>query len=636
MRLDVKKYLFWGLKEEIDSFFRKAQQMGCVHFIESNPTPFNGITAEVDRATHALKILRSQPVVQQVEPAGFDAADSIIKQILALKREIDALNEQERILTLEIARIEPFGHFQFEDLLEIENAAQVKVQFFFASIDKVKELPTEVFYVNSSQGLDYFIALNQEPKAYDKLVEMQIEKPLAEEIRNRDGVKKQIRVKEQELKGLAKYNAYLHRYLNHLLNNYNREKVEHHVDLKLDDQLFSIQGWVPVNKAAELDQILNETHAHAAEIEIEPNDRTPTYLENEGLGKMGEDLVHIYDTPSSTDRDPSLWVLFSFIFFFALIIGDGGYGLVLVAIMLYLRYRYSGATGFGKRFLNLATILTVSVVVWGVLTNSFFGLTIPFDSPLRKVSLLNWLVEKKTEYHIAMHDSTYAGLVKQYPELQGIKDPVQFLRGIKEANGQSSYVLLDKFSRDIMMELALLIGVVHLTVSFARYLDRNLSGIGWIMFLVGGFLYFPIFLGATTFLHYIFYLDKGSSGQAGFHLMIGGIVVALFFAIIKYRLLGLTEGMNVIQVFGDVMSYLRIYALGLAGGIVSTTINDLTAGLPIVIGLLIALIGHAFNIALGIMGAVIHGLRLNFLEWYHYSFEGGGKLFNPLRLFKID
>jgi len=89
----------------------------------------------------------------------------------------------------------------------------------------------------------------------------------------------------------------------------------------------------------------------------------------------------------------------------------------------------------------------------------------------------------------------------------------------------------------------------------------------------------------------------------------------------------------VIQVFADVLSYLRLYALALGGMVMAHTFNDhLGIEVGVVSGTLILLAGHFVNIGICAMGGVIHGLRLNFLEWYHYSFEGGGRLFNPLKL----
>jgi V/A-type H+-transporting ATPase subunit I len=91
-----------------------------------------------------------------------------------------------------------------------------------------------------------------------------------------------------------------------------------------------------------------------------------------------------------------------------------------------------------------------------------------------------------------------------------------------------------------------------------------------------------------------------------------------------------------IQVFADVLSYLRLYALALAGMIMATTFNDMGMTVGLLGGFIVILAGHAVNILLGIMAGVIHGLRLNFIEWYHFSFDGGGRLFKPLKLLKSE
>ena len=94
--------------------------------------------------------------------------------------------------------------------------------------------------------------------------------------------------------------------------------------------------------------------------------------------------------------------------------------------------------------------------------------------------------------------------------------------------------------------------------------------------------------------------------------------------------------MTAIQVFADILSYLRIFALGLAGSIMSSTINQLSSQMPLFIGIITIIFAHTINILLSIMGGTIHGLRLNFLEWYHYSFEGGGRPFKPLELHTFE
>ncbi len=93
--------------------------------------------------------------------------------------------------------------------------------------------------------------------------------------------------------------------------------------------------------------------------------------------------------------------------------------------------------------------------------------------------------------------------------------------------------------------------------------------------------------------------------------------------------------MTVIEVFADVLSYLRLYALALAGSIMANTFNSFGLNMPIAIGIVVIIVGHSLNIVLSVMGGVIHGLRLNFLEWYHYSFEGEGKKHKPLALLQF-
>jgi V/A-type H+-transporting ATPase subunit I len=110
-----------------------------------------------------------------------------------------------------------------------------------------------------------------------------------------------------------------------------------------------------------------------------------------------------------------------------------------------------------------------------------------------------------------------------------------------------------------------------------------------------------------------------------------GLGLALGLSLIQNRIMGLLEIINIIQIFSDVLSYLRLYALGLAGAIIGVIVNEAAAKIPLFFGALILLFGHGLNMVLAVMGGVIHGLRLNFIEWYHYSFVGGGKLFSPLK-----
>jgi V/A-type H+-transporting ATPase subunit I len=286
--------------------------------------------------------------------------------------------------------------------------------------------------------------------------------------------------------------------------------------------------------------------------------------------------------------------------------------------------------------MKLSTILSVSCILWGVFTNSFFGLGFDLDSSVRQVSGLQWLVEQKADYHLAMNDSVVETWSEKYPAISGATTGHAMLdSAVTLKNGKKVWGMLDKFSDSIMLELALVIGIVHISLSLLRQIRESWAGIGWILFMVGGYLYVPEYLNCTSMAQFLGGLDKSVGASLGMQMLLSGLSASVVLALIQHRLGGMGEIINVIQVFADVLSYLRLYALGLAGSMMSSTFNDIGSSAPFIAGFFIILIGHIVNIVLSIMGGVIHGLRLNFLEWYHYSFEGGGKMFRPLAKLEV-
>lgn len=636
MRYDVKKYLFIGVAEDKPKFFAKAQDIGIIDFIDVSGKG-KEVPTDISDTAAAIRILRGLPTMDQESLDEYPLADGIISKILQLKHRLVKLEEEKRTVHLEIERVSIFGDFSKDDIAYIEHEGKCKVQYFFAKHGAELSLPPEVLFVGTEHNLDYFVSISSEPKQFENLVEMRIEHPVGELRHRYHEIWKEIHEVEKRLKTYAKYNKFLHQALIYKFNRYDLQAAQNDVTMAMDDHLFAAEGWVPVNKVTEVKNLLHEVDVHAEEIATEPKDAVPTYLENKGLPRVGEDIVHVYDTPSPTDKDPSIWVLFFFSLFFAFIVGDGGYGLIFLGIALYVRYKMGIMKGAGLRFMKLFTILALACIAWGFLTNSFFGITFGPDSPMRKVSLLNWLVEKKAAFHLERHDETYQYWVKQFPQLADVKDPHEFVaKGIKVVNGEEKHEIINRFTDNIMMELALVIGIVHIILSMARYAGRNLVNVGWIAFIIGGYLYFPHYLKADSILDFVLDVDREKLAVEGLYLMAGGVAFATIVAIFKHKLLGLLEPMAGIQVFSDIMSYLRLYALGLAGAMVTATINEAAAALGIVLGLVLLIVGNAINILLSVMGGIIHGLRLNFLEWYHWSFEGGGKMFKPLRKIPIE
>jgi V/A-type H+-transporting ATPase subunit I len=282
------------------------------------------------------------------------------------------------------------------------------------------------------------------------------------------------------------------------------------------------------------------------------------------------------------------------------------------------------------------TILSLGCIGWGILTTAFFGMSIDPSNPIRKLSIVQYLAEKKVAYEVMHNTVDYQGWLNKYPDLANIQNPLEVLNYVPPQAKEQVAPLLDRINDGIMFELALFIGVVHLSLSLLRYARRNIPALGWVAFLVGGYLYVPFYLKAPSLLNYALGINLATGGTVGLELLAGGIIFAVIASVFKQGFTGIFEIMSVVQLFADVLSYLRLYALGLAGAIVATTINEAASGASPIIAFLLLFVSHSVNMALGTMSGVVHGLRLNFLEWYRYSFEGGGKEFQPLKLLKME
>ena len=135
----------------------------------------------------------------------------------------------------------------------------------------------------------------------------------------------------------------------------------------------------------------------------------------------------------------------------------------------------------------------------------------------------------------------------------------------------------EKFTANLMFEFALLIGSIHVILGMLRYIKRNPHYFGWILFIIGGYLYIPYYLNCTSLLEFAFGVNVAQAAHVGLYLIFGGITLAMIATVFKHGILGIFELMFAIQIFGDILSYLRIYALGYAGYIVASIANQAAA-----------------------------------------------------------
>jgi len=619
MIVNLNKYLFIGAIEDLDSFFEEAQNQGFLEFISIGKKKSVEQPQAVQNLILAHKILRKLPVKKPSDTGGdLLFAQQKAKRIIHLNYELEKLREQERLLSAEIARVAIFGDFSLEDCADIERRGHRHIQFFCMKSTKshLSHLAEEIIYIGTEADLDYFITINKELKRYPDMIEMRIEKPLGELEIELANVKMSLHQTEVELKGFASFIDFLQSALVEELNSFHLNEAKQQVEFPLNQALFAIEAWVPQNKMGKLYGLMGNRAIHCEQILIEAGDRVPTYMENHGIARIGEDLVKIYDVPSTGDKDPSMWVLCAFTLFFSIIISDAGYGLIYLAIAAWIKYKFPYMKGVAKRLLKLFTILACGCIVWGVANSAYFGLNIHPETPLGKLSIINYLAKKKVDYEKS-------------------QQAFEFAKPEHNVGGTIQYEMLTEYTRSVILELSLMIGVVHISLGLLRYLRRNWSGIGWIIFMIGGYLYFPSLLKATSLVQVLGWLDALTATRVGLEMIYAGIGSAVVLALIQHRWNGLKEIANLVQIFADVLSYLRLYALALASAIMAETFNGIGNYIGFFAGVIALIVGHLANLVLGTGSGVIHGLRLNFIEWYHYCFEGSGRLFQPLIKLKI-
>ena len=329
MRIDVRKFLFIGPRTQWGPFFEKAQEAGLIQFVEPSGKGLADVPESAQLLLNAYKVLKRFPMEPQVDAE--EPAAVIAERILQLREELDAGLEEERLIFQELPRAEPYGDFSEEDRQWVEREAHLVMQFFMAKTGRGKpaEEDPHLIFVDTARGLDYYVSLSPKPRQYPGLVEIRLDRPLGVLKERLRKLTLERRALEGELSDLTRYYQYLQAALLEELDEYHLERAMQAASHPLDEQLFAVQGWVPKDHVGSLSHIFQRLSVHWEPVLVDPVDRQPTFLRNPGLKKLGEDLINIYDTPSTRDADPSFWVLVFFAIFFAMILGDGGYGFLI-------------------------------------------------------------------------------------------------------------------------------------------------------------------------------------------------------------------------------------------------------------------------------------------------------------------
>ena len=377
---------------------------------------------------------------------------------------------------------------------------------------------------------------------------------------------------------------------------YQLEKADLAEKLRVTERTFLLEAYVPAAaENAVREAVASVTEAAYFEFsDPAPEETPPTLTENNAVVRNFEAITNMYSVPNSREVDPNAVMAFFYSVFMGFIIGDMGYGLIMLLLGGAVYFRIRDAQSGLKRLSGVFAIGGIFAVVWGILFNSLFGRALPF-------------------------------LPTVMP------------------NPQSDMWSFAGVSVPAVLVISLLIGVFQLLVGYfcravqewhhGHFWDGVCDGLIWAVFSLGaGLAMVGLVEEAALPL-----LAKAGGILAG-----GALVLAMLTAGRKEKFAGkLTKGFGavygIINYASDILSYARLYGLMLSGAVIAQIVSDysigfITGGNPAlaVLGVVLMLVGHAFNLVMNLLGAYIHDARLQYVEFYGKFFEGEGELFSPL------
>lgn len=375
-----------------------------------------------------------------------------------------------------------------------------------------------------------------------------------------------------------------------------------------DDKVMLLEGYCPEDVEENLKAMLDSEGVYYQVSNPDITDDVPIKLKNDSFSRLFEPITRLFSLPNYRELDVTPFIAPFFMLFFGLCLGDGGYGLLIVVLATIAKAKMSDDM---KGVATLGQWLGLATTVCGLATGAFFG--------------------------IALDSVTW-------PWLAGVKEYFVTDNNYKEALGGYSP----------MMVFAVAIGLVQIFfgmgVNAAKIIKQYgfkyaLAPIAWIVGLVGSGVTFGLPLLGVEFHPVVRYLFLS--------LVALSVVLILFYnSPDKYKspVKGLFSNLGsalwgaynmATGLLGDTLSYIRLFALGLTGSILGGVFNTLALQfandipVPVLnwfVGLFILLFGHSINFGLCIIGALVHPLRLTFVEFYKNSgFEGGGAAYSPFR-----
>lgn len=585
MIVPMKKITVIVQAKDADSAVARLRHLGVLH-VEHQQVPkskdIDTFYKDIASIGEAIDILSDPEFSQQVQGRKIVNWRIICQHVIDLHKRLDQLQEYSRNMLQNINYWQAWGDF---DPQEVKSLAERKIfiRFYQVGSNDMEKFPQGLLVkkISTIKGVVNCLTISREeiPVAFKE-----VSLPKMSLAKMRDRLAQDSRAMELIREELEK--AVFYR------DGLERAKKSLEKDLELQEALkgmgsagalMYLSGYIPYDSK---DMLMISAKKEKWGILInEPaeEDNIPTLIRNPKWVSLVSPLFKLLEiVPGYRELDISLPFLIFFGIFFGMLIGDAGYGITYLLLTFWAQRKYSKKPA-DKSVFYLFYILSFCAILWGFLTGTFFG--------------QEWVFK--------------LGLKPLVPALN---------------------------QTNTILGFCFFLGALHLTIAHSWKMILKLpspaawADAGWICILWSAFLLAKVLILGDKFPFF------------GKWLIIAGISSVIFFTSPQkniFKAIGAGLGalaLNLMNNFTDVVSYMRLFAVGLAGVAIANTFNSLAAGVgrgnifAIFLSLIIIIAGHALNLLLGPMSVLVHGIRLNVLEFCgHVGVKWGGFTYKPLK-----
>ncbi|MBU0549528.1 MAG: hypothetical protein KJ838_04350 [Candidatus Omnitrophica bacterium] len=592
MIVAMKQVSLLVLDKYKDESLAELRKMGLLHVKYMNSAKSSHtelLEVKIEDIEKALLIISGYPLENKKQASSDQGRlSSYAAQIVALSRQRQRCVQSQEDIKGKISWYETWGEFSLDKLKELRNQA-VYVRLYRCNKRELQGLrKNKAVEVIKRKGNDYYIALiSLDEKEKINLAEFIPPETDIRQLRNESRI---IENKISSIDNILRQKAGLrngfNEYLNYLKKSLDFNKVK--AGMQQAEELVCLQGFMPTGETGKLVK-LSEKKGWAYLIREPGNPReVPTLIKNPRWLRIIDPVFKFMGTlPGYDEPDVSFTFLLFLGLFFALLIGDAGYGLIFLLATYLIRKK---ASQLPAQPFILMYVLSLATVIWGAASGTWFG----FEQIAR----------------------------------------LPFLRSVVVSD-LNSFIASNQY---FMMYLCFIIGAVHLTIAHITLALRIINSIkalaefGWILIIWS--LFFVV--GKVV-------LGRALYEYTGIIFSLGAILVLLFSNPGKNILKGIavTLGnlpLRVISSFSDIVSYLRLFAVGYASVAVAGSFNAMASRIGFhniaatFISAFILFLGHGLNIILGLMAVIVHGIRLNMLEFStHLGMQWSGFEYKPFK-----